>query len=339
MERSPHRLFWADAMRTVATLSVIILHTSAGMLYAIKDISLAHWSVACFYNSFSRFCVPLFLILTGSLLLGKEDSLFSFFKKRFSKILIPFLFWSLFYLLYHQAFQISWQDLRGLALRWSSYHLWYLYLLLGIYLFTPILNRWIKQAPYTEIIYFIGLWLLATTLEVWGNRLYFKTSIELRYFAGFIGYVVLGYFLIKYKNDKYIKFLYSIRYVIFIISFIITFAGTYYLSLRKESYQEVFHNNLSINVIMLSVAIFLIIINWKETNSNILNQFICQISKYSFGIYLIHPFVLYFLPNLGITYLLIHPILYVVLATTIVLSISFLISYLINKIPYLRRII
>ena len=86
------RIFYLDVMRLMAIIGIIFCHAS--ITYVVSDMGTANFYVSAFFDCFRDFCVPIFVMLSGALLIGKRDSLITFFKKRLSRILIPFIFWA-----------------------------------------------------------------------------------------------------------------------------------------------------------------------------------------------------------------------------------------------------
>lgn len=97
MNSNSSEIVWMNNLRALATFSVIVLHVTFPILYNYGTININDWQVGNFFDSLVRFCVPVFLMLTGALLLGKPIEIASFFKKRFVRVLFPFLFWSSIY--------------------------------------------------------------------------------------------------------------------------------------------------------------------------------------------------------------------------------------------------
>ncbi|MBN1412663.1 MAG: acyltransferase family protein [Spirochaetales bacterium] len=93
------RVLWADILRIIACFSVILLHSVAELLYKYKELKPDYWMAANFWDSLTRFCVPVFVMLSGYFLLGTRSELkpLPFFKKRILKILMPFLVWAAIY--------------------------------------------------------------------------------------------------------------------------------------------------------------------------------------------------------------------------------------------------
>jgi surface polysaccharide O-acyltransferase-like enzyme len=121
----------ADHLRAVATLAVIVVHVSDAVVAQYGKISNEIWQIGNTANSLSRFCVPVFLMLTGALVLAKDYPLGVFFKRRMSRVVLPFLFWSLVYIVYEIiASSIPMQDIAYFTFdklkNGASYHLWYI---------------------------------------------------------------------------------------------------------------------------------------------------------------------------------------------------------------------
>ena len=147
---------WINSLRVFATLCVILLHTSSYLLPQYGKISINLWLLGNFYDGSVRFCVPIFFMISGALLLSKDYTLIQFLKKRFYRLIPPCLFWSFIY----SIFRVSLNIYNGINLNLceifklifkniyfgSEFHLWFVYTLIGLYLFIPIINQWAKNA-------------------------------------------------------------------------------------------------------------------------------------------------------------------------------------------------
>ena len=94
--------FGISILRIIATFSVIVIHVSGPLVVKYGQISNFDWNIANFYDSISRYSVPMFFMISGALLLNKDYQLKDFLKKRLGKIALPFLFWSIFYSLFNR---------------------------------------------------------------------------------------------------------------------------------------------------------------------------------------------------------------------------------------------
>ncbi|TDO77469.1 acyltransferase-like protein [Flavobacterium chryseum] len=161
---------WISNLRVIAVFAVVFVHTASPLVTKFSELPSESWHVANFYDSIARFCVPIFVMISGALLLNKDYEIGTFFKKRFLRIGFPFLFWSICYVLYSifikpnnyqktHFFEILKKLIRSLYFG-SAYHLWYVYMLFGLILIIPILNAWIVRAKKNEIPYFLLLWFL-----------------------------------------------------------------------------------------------------------------------------------------------------------------------------------
>lgn len=337
-----NKLSWTTNLRVVATISVIVVHVAAEILYQYGYVSNFVWWTGNVYDSFARFCVPVFVMLTGVLMLSRTYELNEFLKKRFSRIVLPFLFWSLVYAMialndnisagHEMSFLEIIEWVIHLLLNGSSYHLWYIYMIIGIYLFVPIISKWIQNATEKEILYFILIWIFTLIINE-PLLCSFRINVDLTYFSGFIGYLVLGYYL-SIKSFSYRKgIMNAIAVFMVFIGVSITIFGTYYLSHDNNRFEEYFYNYNTLNVLMVCVGLFLFFKN-LEINNPIVVKSTNFISKYSYGIYLVHVLILRFLSIIKINYDFINPVFAIPLVTLMCLLISTLVIYSINKLPY-----
>ncbi|BFM43383.1 acyltransferase family protein [Flavobacterium sp. CFS9] len=335
-------LNWTNNLRVLATISVIVVHVACDILYQYGHISNFTWWTGNVYDGLVRFCVPVFLMLTGALMLNKKYELNDFLKKKFSRIILPFLFWSLFYVLLtvrsefllesEKAFVDIFKRAFILIIGGSSFHLWYIYMVIGIYLFIPILSKWIQNANEKEILYFLAIWIFALMINqpIFSK---FRINVDLTYFTGFLGYLVLGYYL-SVKSFQYdARRLKQISVLLLSFGAIITIFGTYFLSISEDRFNEYFYGYLTFNVMIVSIGLFIYFKNSKISNPTLI-RVINFINKYSYGIYLVHILVLRFLVFSGIDYDFINPILAIPITTLLCLVISSFIIYGVNKLPY-----
>lgn len=267
-------------LRAFSTLAVIILHCtiSYGNEFNIKNTS---WLTASFINSNMRFCIPVFLMLSGVLLLGKKYSLREFIQKRMSKILLPFLFWSIIYFfmifpIRRTVYQVGLEFFKAMQ-GGTCYHLWYIYMIIGVYLFVPIINKWIQNANKYEILFYLLIWFVVLMIDLPViNRLF--TRVDWRYFSGFLGYLILGYYLNKNIHVTKNRWFFAL---IFIIGNLLTFILTYIASRENGEHNKTYYSYLTPNVIMSAIGIFLFFKD-RVFKENLFTKIIYFISQYSF---------------------------------------------------------
>ena len=336
---------WISNLRVIATVSVIVLHVASTVLYKYNSEPHSIWWIGNIYDSLVRFSVPVFLMVTGSLLLGKSESYPLFLKKKFVRIILPFIFWTSIYIIYNfiEPPQFSTRGVNQSDLSWvfqqfregSSYHLWYIYMLMGVYLSIPLISLWTAKTKKKNMGYFLIIW--AVLLIVYSSELAVTNFIwDIRYIVGYLGYAVLGYYLtlIKTKN----KTITWLAIFTFITSVSITAYGTFYGTAPTGGFEKYYYAYLTPNVLLMSVSVFLIAKNVNLKPKGILLLVRNLVDKNSYGIYLVHVLVLNYLAMVGIDWYLLHPIIGIPLTVLICLIISTTVIYLISKIPFGRYI-
>ena len=288
---SPPKLIWVNFLRTLGSFLVVLAHTLA------HTRGWGPYWITAFYDTLSRNAVPLFFMISGFLLLSKQEDVVTFLKKRAWKILIPFFAWSILYDVYwNQELSkgINVTSLARLLIRvlrgTRAFHLWFLYVLIGLYLFTPILRIFVKQAQSIDFLYFIGLWLIVVPgFAIIQYFTPFTFGFELQFVTGYVGYYILGLYLGKMEFSKKALIFFS---ALFILGFLFTFLVLFLDIPPRGSVNEiVFRSYLSINIIVMTAASYVLLkfIGGKITG---FLPILDVLSKASFGIFLVHPIVL-----------------------------------------------
>ncbi|WP_417698524.1 acyltransferase, partial [Psychromonas sp.] len=162
------KVVWVDYLRVIAIGMVVFLHSASPLLYKFNQLPLDYWLIANVYDSMVRVCVPLFFMVSGFLLLQKQEPLGFYFSKRFKKLLVPIIFWSLFFILWKNIVENGelpkFEQFYSLLLKPSYYHLWFLYALIGIYLFVPILRIVTNSTDNKLLVYYCLIWFLAVSV-------------------------------------------------------------------------------------------------------------------------------------------------------------------------------
>lgn len=339
------KVVWISNLRVFATLTVIMLHCAAGGIYLMGKIPNSWWWICNASNAFGRFAVPIFVMLSGYLLLGKYKNLTDFLSKRFSRIFIPFLLWTIIFMLWGNYFGIIPAEktkfefvdiLRKFMFGGAggSGHLWFVYMLLGLYLFSPIISRWITQATDQEIKFFLIMWVVACTIYPYFEKLLgIKINFEIRYFSGYLGYFVLGFFLGNYQFKMPQSKLGFIALAVFLLSWIITFVGIYFSTLsNKKLYESSLFDYLSPSVILMSISAFLTFKNLL--NIEILPTLTAQLDKFSYGMYLMHLIPMKTLSRqFQINFKWIHPSIGITTQFILTTIICYVVIYMLSKIP------
>jgi surface polysaccharide O-acyltransferase-like enzyme len=345
MPVKPTNIQWLDILRALATLGVIIIHISSPLVNMAYDKNMPYWWIGNIVDSAVRFAVPVFLMLSGATLLGKEYNLGEFYKRRFTRVLLPFIFWMVAYWVYRWMTLKAWQQPHEplAILSWAgnlfmkegiSKHFWYVYMIVFIYLFVPFLGKGLRKLNLPTISNILLLWVILTfavksvplNMYSWSGD---YGSKFLGYFL-YTGYLVLGYYLSKLPvSSREIRFAAA---AIFILSVFVSAVATYVFSQKAHRLDLSMYGYLSVNTIIQSIALFV----WIKDLS-IKNKYISLIqsgiSSYSYGIYLVHIIIIGILFQNGIYWKVAHPLFSIPLLVIMVLVCSFGIIFVLRKIP------
>lgn len=343
VQRKRENLFWIDLLRAVVSFGVIMIHVSADVITEWGVLPQDWWWAANIEDSLVRGCVPVFVMVSGALLLPIQEDFQDFFRKRLYRVMIPFIAWTLLYLLWKKHFYEpdlgGAEALRRIAGSGVHFHLWFLYILIGLYLVTPLFRIWAAHASGRDIFYFLALWLFVSSFL---PRLPFRIQIPIEPAQGFIGYFVLGHFLRQYAIEKWIP---GAR-ALWAASLLVCVIGTAFLSARSHAFQSLFYDNLSPNVIFYTASFFILAkyagpVFEKQLPFH-LRSLVLSLSKASFGIYLIHPMILDALAKgrWGIVLKadMLHPVVMIPFTAAAIYFLSFAVIWVIQKIPYLKKI-
>jgi len=310
MEISKKRNFGLDLLRVIACYMVIQVHAGEFFYIGEGDSVIAgnnaFW--VNIYNSVGRAAVPLFIMITGCFILPLKMEMGPFFRRRFTRVAIPFILWCILYAFYNVLWnggdiQEAFVNILNIPINYGTQvgHLWYIYMLMGLYLFAPVISPFLRSATQKGILFYLSLWTISLFLPyihqvfpgVWGECFWNNTPM-LYYFSGFLGYAVLGYY-IKAYCDKPGKNNLLVGILLLIVGYIITYTG---FSQRLSSAEYVSELELTwgygtINVAMMGLGLMLIIKNVKCNNGRIC-KLITQMSLLSYGVYLVHIMLLNF---------------------------------------------
>lgn len=354
MENSNKRIIYADLLRIIATFAVIVLHVSASKWYdtPVKDFN---WQVYNLYDSLVRWSVPIFVMLSGMFFLNPEKVITTndIFKKYIFRILITIIIWGLFY----QAYEIIGKfifrneeiNFKRIIVAFAKipfgppwYHLWYLYMLIGLYLLTPVYRVFIKNAEEKQIRYLLVLFFLfGLTLPFFKKiLLHFDSRLNINFeiseLINYSGYFFAGYYFSKYPINKKSRIgIYTFGF----LSFIFTIICNSYISIKNGEPNGYLYDNLLPTTMFEAFTIFLLIksIGEKEFSKEKAN-IIYEISKSTFGVYLIHDFIRSVVFKIGITSNFINPLLAVPVSSFIIFVISLCIIFFTRKIPISKYI-
>jgi len=351
------RLLFPDILKSIAVFGVIIVHVSAFFIHKLTSENTINFIIAMSINFFYLWSVPIFIMISGMFLLQKkEESIFVFFRKRFLKIAIPFISWSIIYYIYNSHFNASkltfsletlTNFIHDLFSHKIFFHLWFVYMIMIMYALTPLLRKIVHSIQNKTAI----IWLTAFFSLIFIANLYcFINEFESRTWAlksdiipylrywFFMGYFILGYYLLKINlSQNQSLSLYGAA----LLSYAISITGTYYLT-KSNGGTLVLDLVYYIHppMLIISIAVFIFFKNSLNKKNTIFEK----LSNYSYSVYLMHMLVLNIfiiaIENTQIFKLLQqNAVLYIVILSTATYTTCNCIAFAINKTPFLKKLL
>lgn len=331
-ENNVGRIVWIDWLRVCACLMVMVVHSTepfylGGEGSRILSLTDAVW--VSFFDSFVRACVPLFIIASSYLLFPLQTPTGPFFRRRLGRLLVPFILWSLVY-----AF--VWgepvENLQSLLLNfnYAAGHLWFVYMLFGVYLLMPLLSPWAERVGKRELRIYLLIWLFTTLIlfirrwasageplavvhgptgvpnfalyPLWGECSW-NAYGTFYYISGFMGYLLLGLYFRRFVPVRSWGHTLAIALPIWLAGFAICFGGFLYgVFSSTETFPVEGPVDLAVNWETpwyndtLGVALMTIgwVLLFRKFNNSIsaLRIPLLAVSKASYGMYLCHMLVL-----------------------------------------------
>lgn len=340
------RVIYVDLLRVISTMAVIVLHVAAAEWNKFNIYS-TQWQVLNIYDSLVRWSVPIFVMISGMFFLNPEKNITTskIYKKYIPRIFGALLFFSLFYYVFIAILNGQTLDeiyvkeiINNIKTGVVRYHLWFLYLIIGLYIVTPILRTFIKNTEKKDIEYYLFIAFIFSAViplliqfRPFNKILITFAKFNIGLMMGYSLYFVAGYYFYKFKlNKNYTRVLYFLG----IMSSVATIILTNIISKRAGSPKTNFYEYLTPNVMFMSFAVFIF---FKEVISKIkFNEFISKriiaISSISFTIYLIHDAVRLILDKYIFHGININLAILVPLKSILIFMVSMILSYII-KLP------
>lgn len=337
------RIAYLDFLRCLAILLVIVLHSISTVIVNPSFYGASSWYLCMFLDPFNRAGVPLFFMISGYLLLSHPSTgdIRGFYQHNIPKLVVPLTAWSLIYYFAEVFCAQRPIDVLEFLSRFLdqgvSVHMWFIYLLLGIYLLCPFLKRIVDACTDRQLVLLLAIILFPTTVRPILNRvLPFELYLFGPLMEGLIGYFLLGYLLGKVQLQKRIR-------ILLYLGGAVGYAVCLYGNLSSASPQGIplpMDGGYMLNHYLLAACIFCFFRTCFETHAQYLDKLanpFAQISKRTFAVYWVHVLVLNilssFIPGE------IPLFLFILLRIVGGVFISFAIAAVIHSIPILYRVL
>ncbi len=326
------REVWVDWLRVFACLLVMVVHSSEPFYldgYDTLILTDADLIWASAIDSAARMSVPLFVIASSYLLFPLRYSSGEFFKRRTVRILIPFVVWSVVYALCYGDPLTNLSTLL-LNFNFTASHLWFVYMLVGIYILMPILSPWAKDVSKKELKVYLALWLLTTIIPLirdimtlgnvsfimgpsfiprqadyplWGECSW-NPNGTFYYISGCIGYLLAGLYFRRFVGDMKWKKVLIVSLPLLLIGFGVIEGGFVLKALSKSEgifpirgdwgntiWMETTWHNETLGVALMTLGT-VVLLKKIKADGMFYQKLIVPISKASYGMYLMHLMLL-----------------------------------------------
>lgn len=376
MLKEQEHIGWVDILRILACFLVVLAHCCDPFV-GRSDANPAEFLSGAYWGSFVRCSVPLFVMISGVVLLPVKMDMGSFYSRRMKRILIPLIGWSLVtpflfwaYLaiapatlspnidMAQHTLPMAYKNALSFVFNfnYATTPLWYLYMLVGVYLFIPIIGAWLKTAEQKDIRMFLWIWgvsmclpylqMLAPALGYTGNFgnmgllgiCDWNPYGSLYYFSGFLGYIVLAHYLVRFP----LNWSWGLTLLVAIPLFLVGYAIT---SLGFVLTQKYFPGNYAkleivwyfsgINVFMMTFAVFILIQKIRMAPSPLISK----IASLTFGVYLCHFLLVQAGYDVVYNLIPLPPYLQIPVIAVLAFSASLLVVWLLSKNRWTRKII
>ncbi len=341
-----NKIEYITFIQVISAFAVVFLHTN-GCFWNFDGVA-RYWKTANIIESFFYFAVPMFFMISGITLIDYNEkyTLKEYLKKRINKTFIPFLVWSVIGILYFRVKGELSNQIGDICVRSIIDGIinskvvviyWFFGPLFIIYLSIPLFAAVTKEKRKEIFCYLIFGYSIFNIIIPF--LAIFKWIVPVPFYVGVVsGYLIwpiLGYVLHNYQPKMIIK---VVLIIVSVLAFLLHCVGTYAASIQNGYVDRTFkgYNSLPCYFYSIGVFIFLQFVGEKVMKTKLKGLFVF-LSKYTFPIYLIHWYV----HDICINVLNIdsRSIIYRLLGPFAIVSVCIGITWVIRKIPIIRKIV
>lgn len=294
------RKIYLDVLRIIATFGVLFNHTNTKgfTLFTVATDS-ALFPIYLFCAAACKVAVPVFLMISGALLLKKEEPVPVILKKRFLKFLVILFFTALIIYLYFLGWDLKRFSLRSFLRQLYSSNitasLWYLYAYLAYILTLPFLRKLAGTMEPKDYLYLTGMMALVSALRCFellalDYKVHYHSDFNLFTTINIVYYPLMGYFLANKLRDENITakttiLSCAVGFFFLIVNSWLTYTWCNHLG---EWNTETCQNFLHRFVFFPAVALFILMrfVFLKIRLSQTIQKVLVYLGSCTFGIYL-----------------------------------------------------
>lgn len=339
-----------DLLRIFACFSVVMLHSASQYWYDL-EVGSFEWLVCNSYDAAFRFGVAIFVMISGMLFLGREGEveLKKLYKNNILRLITAYWVWSALYGLWDcrewfGAAGTTWKDYT-MEILLGRYHLWFIPMMVGIYVLLPMLKTWVNHASKQQIEYvlilFVILQIMTSSLEMIRLPVMAKVIlqfIDVQLIGSYVGYFLLGYYLYKYPVNVKIK---KIIYALGVLGLVCAVVVSAVFSIIYGEMNTAAFDSYSIFTFAVIVSVFVFFQQevGKRKFGNKISSFFQEVSLNTFGVYLIHIWIIEFLQSKGIDSMSVSNVIGIPVLAIFTFVIGILFVALLRRIPVIGKYI
>ena len=332
------RVFSFDVLRIVAAFSIVAQHVGGQFLPMLFPSE--EWEIRNVYVSVAQWGVAVFFMISGALFLSSDKLLDvrRLFGKNLLRVIYAFLFWAVIYTVVIEGLG---QGLKGPP------HFWFLKVMIGIYLALPVVKSIAAQKKTFS--YLVGLAIITTFVipSIFGHLALLnplRAEVLADYYDGyglpslyFITYFIIGHWLYSHEISCRMK---NFLYLLAVLSIVGGIIGTRWLSYRLGCSHNFFYDDLHPFIVLQGIAVFVFFKDRFRSLSPKWSPIVIKLSNYSFGIYLVHPLLMYVCTNyFGLSSSTFPAVWFVPVYTVLIYILSCLLVKLVSMIPLMRKFV
>lgn len=349
-QATKERIFYYDIIRAFAIFCIVSCHVFAGYVVKTDIFATRFWYYALFLNSLRNVGVPLFVILSGSLLLGRKETLINFAKKRLTRVLVPYIFWGIIFIL---AFAFIFntgtiaeiaQNVFSMAPTGHANFFWFVPMILITYAIIFVIN---KLNEYNDIT--MKVCLILSTIGIILINLKYLPMKKPTYYLYYSIFAVIGYYLsnVNLTDNRYVKLSDKKLMVIFLVFSVLLYVALVLANASMSLELQKFKTEPQFSLLNIAAVccIFLFFRYFSQNSGKVygfireclFGKAILSVSLCSYGIYLCHIMIRELLLNFAL-----YPIkgfMGITVFSTLTLILTFAVSWILiaalSRIPVL----
>ncbi|MBQ9334555.1 MAG: acyltransferase [Lachnospiraceae bacterium] len=349
VQTAPKHEYYIDVARVFSMISVILIHIGAVVWYD-GPFSVYPWGVINLFDILARYCVPVFLMISGYLFLdpGRNIPVKKIYTRYLPRLLTAFFFWSFLYALITSGFATQRTLSGGVGLKllqdtfWGHYHMWYMYIIIPMYVITPALRAVAvdrKALKYFLIVSYVISYLIPSIEMIpviYEHTAKYTHRLEFQFITGYIFYYLAGYY---FGSEEFTDRARRIVYCLGVAGFVFAVASTTIYVLTMQFPNSELHEYYTAGVPLYSLAAFLFFRDRFATvdPSSRVMKIVLWLSGLSFGVYMAHDFGIIIFNKIGITASICSPFISMPLLTLLDLIITVAIVWTVSRIPVLKK--